>query len=115
MKFKIKSLDDREIKDLSPLLEKFEKLGYKFIISGKNYLIYRKVIGGGETITEITFDTKYNFAAKWSQQDGGLFEKDLFTKEELKLLDIFDWTIAASQLPELEQDVTDWVVMKDEI
>jgi hypothetical protein len=108
MKFKIKSLDDREIKDLSPLLEKFEKWGYKFIISGKDYLIYRKVIGGGETITEINFDTKYNFAAKWSQQEGGSFEKDLFTKEELKWLDANDWTIAASHL---KQEVTDWVNM----
>ena len=110
MKFKIKSLDKKTL----PGIEEFRKLGYK-IDDQNNYNTtlrdYKNESFRGPLAdyrNEIVLFHDTNKAIKYNV--GGVLEP--FTKEELKILDLYDWDLHDYMKNPVGQDVTDWVWME---
>jgi hypothetical protein len=120
MKYKIhyKSLDSDayagEIKD-------FEKLGYyyvlplhkeyphlKFSLIDTEFKMVKSIDDDKDIIEQIEF-WKDGSVIKYEVQDGN-YKVIPYTKEELKILDIYDWEIN-SHGDKFGQDVTDWIWM----
>jgi hypothetical protein len=101
MKFKIKSLDDRVYKEL----EEFKKLGYEI----EKYIYFFHLIKykDGKEAKKIEMYLIKNQAIKFDILQDGILEP--FTKEELKILDFYDWDLHDYMKNPLGQDVTDWV------
>jgi hypothetical protein len=101
MKFKIKSLDDRVYKEL----EEFKKLGYE--VQEHRYFFKLTKYKDGKEAKKIEMYLIKNQAIKFDMLQNGILEP--FTKEELKILDFYDWDLHDYMKNVVGQDVTDWV------
>ena len=110
MKFKIhyKSLDSDayagEIKD-------FKKLGYQYDLptyTDTEFKMVKSIDDDKDIIEQIEF-WKNGTVIKYEVQDGN-YKVLPYTKEELKILDIYEWEIN-SHGNKFGQDVTDWIWM----
>jgi hypothetical protein len=101
MKFKIKSLDDRVYKEL----EEFKKLGYE--VQEHRYFFKLTKYKDGKEAMVIEMYLNKNQAIKLNMLQNGILEP--FTKEELKILDFYDWDLHDYMKNPVGQDVTDWV------
>jgi hypothetical protein len=103
MKFKIKSLDDRVYKEL----EEFKKLGYEVTKQTSFFITLKKYNDIGRAEKEIELYIDKNTAIKFDVKGSGILNP--FTKEELKILDFYDWDLHDYMKNPVGQDVTDWV------
>jgi hypothetical protein len=141
MKFKIKASDvitDNPIIDIEqdpavplkvkslmiPVINKFKKLGYDFFLAR---ITQKKESSGvlnnifinlrSKSYVELAFWIDYN-ATKDIFINTYVYKNDVptssytkFTKEELKILDIYDFNLTHNFVEEMSQDPIDWVDM----
>jgi hypothetical protein len=116
MKFKIKSLDSNKY---AYEIEDFEKLGYYYVLPlhreysdpstiDTEFKMVKSIDDDKDIIEQIEF-WKDGSVIKYEVQDGN-YKVIPYTKEELKILDIYDWEIN-SHGDKFGQDVTDWIWM----
>lgn len=132
MKFKIKALDNKidsdgipfKVKDLlAPIMNKFKELDYRFRHAQvrDQYLDNFSVVSItlSNRINEIKLVVYYKketdsignyHAVKYENND--TYQTTLFTKDELKILDIYDFDLSPTFKNDFKQNVTDWIWMK---
>lgn len=103
MKFRIKALDDRIYHEL----EKFKELGYKVIQHNEHFIQLKSYDKNNVENKEIELYFASNQAIKYDIKNMRML--DPFTKEELKILDTYNWDLHDYMKHPVGQDVTDWV------
>lgn len=132
MKFKIKSLDNKidgdgipfKVKDLlAPVMNKFKELDYRF-----RYAQVQDQDNNNFNVVSVALTNRYNeiklvvyykketdsisnyHAVKYKNVDA--YQMTPFTKEELKILDIYNFDLNPTFKHDFKQDITDWIWMK---
>lgn len=129
MKFKIKGLDNKididgiafKVKNLlAPAMNKFKELNYRFINAQireeaqNNFDVISVVLSNRESRIKLVVyykkekDAIGNYhAVKYKNVDAYTYEP--FTKEELKILDIYNFDLTPTFKYDFKQDTSDWV------
>lgn len=129
MKFKIKGLDNKidtdgiafKVKNLlAPVMNKFKELDYRFKYiqireeAQNNFDVITVVLSNRENEIKLVVyykkeeDTIGNYhAVKYKNIDA--YQMTPFTKEELKILDIYNFDLSPTFKHDFKQDTTDWV------
>jgi len=103
MKFKIKALDKRIFSEI----EEFKKLGYQVTKQTPFFITLKKYDDIGRAEKEIELYIDKNTAIKFDVKGNGIL--DPFTKEELKILDIYNWNLHDYMIHPVGQDTSDWI------
>jgi hypothetical protein len=102
MKFKIKALDKRIFSEI----EEFKKLGYQVTKQTPFFITLKKYDDIGRAEKEIELYIDKNTAIKFDVKGSGILNP--FTKEELKILDLYNWELHDYMIHPVGQDITDW-------
>jgi hypothetical protein len=120
MKFRIKALDSNKLLEV---IEFFETQGYTLYNGDEHSIMLTKIFPKGQYNKNGTnaymiyineyerLAEKYPVTYSYESKEFRNFEyaNIPFTKEELKILDTFDYDLAPNHIKDTKQQITDWI------